>query len=60
MLYKQLKFPTSFGDLGIHEKSLIEALKIAPSIRDRYTILSKFSSDFIIAKFDEFKRRYIK
>jgi len=60
MLYKQLKFPISFNGLGIHEKSFMEALKLAPSIRDRYTILSKFSLDSIIAKFDEFKRRYIK
>jgi len=59
-LYKQLKFPMSFSDLGIDKKNFIEALKIAPSIRDRYTILSKFSLDFITAKFDEFKRRYIR
>jgi len=59
-IYKQLKFPTSLSELKICEKDFAEALRLAPSIRNRYTVLSKFSIDFIISKFNEFKRRYIK
>ncbi len=59
-LYKQFNFPIYFTSLEISEKIFIEALKLAPFIRSRYTILNKLSLDFIIAKFEEFKRRYIK
>lgn len=59
MLYKQIGFPLSFESIGIREKDFTEALKIAPFIRNRYTILSKFSMDYILTKFTEFKRNYL-
>ncbi len=59
-LYKHLKFPISFSELKVCEKKFIEALKLAPFIRNRYTVLNKFSTDLLMSKFYEFKRRYIK
>lgn len=39
--YKKFKFPCDFQSLGIPENTFLEAVKLAPQIRDRYTILNE-------------------
>jgi len=43
-LYGKFEFPKSLRELEISEEVFIEALKLAPKIRDRYTILNKYTS----------------
>ncbi len=40
---KEVEAPTNAKELGIDEKYVIEALKFAPKVRDRYTIFNKFN-----------------
>jgi len=55
-VYRQLKFPISLSDLHIDEEYFIKAIQMAPSIRKRFTILNKFSSESLVLEFKEFKR----
>jgi len=58
-LYKALKFPLSFRELNIEKDDFHNALKLAPYIRDRYTILNKFSTEELSKKFSSFLEEYI-
>jgi len=40
-LYKRLGFPTSFEELGLRREVFLEAVLLAPKLRDRYTILNE-------------------
>jgi len=40
---KDVNAPTNAKELGIDKKYIIEALKFAPNVRDRYTIFNKFN-----------------
>ncbi len=42
-LYHTFKFPTRFTELGISKEVFMEAIKIAPNIRRRFTILNQYS-----------------
>ncbi|WP_167729219.1 iron-containing alcohol dehydrogenase family protein [Thermococcus sp. 9N3] len=44
-LYKKFGFPTRLKELGIRKSVFVEALILAPKIRDRFTILNKISID---------------
>ena len=44
-LYEKFKFPKRLSELKISEEVFIEALILAPKIRNRYTILNKVSVD---------------
>jgi glycerol-1-phosphate dehydrogenase [NAD(P)+] len=51
--YKKIGFPTKFTELGIEKDTFIEAVKLAPKIRDRYTILNEVSEEKVIKAIDE-------
>ncbi|MFA4720630.1 iron-containing alcohol dehydrogenase family protein [Pyrococcus kukulkanii] len=42
-LYQKFKFPRKLKEIGIEENVFVEALILAPKIRNRYTILNKVS-----------------
>lgn len=52
--YKRIEFPTKLKDLGIDEVSFLEALKIAPTIRNRYTILNEFDYEEAVNVFNSY------
>ncbi|AQS57123.1 iron-containing alcohol dehydrogenase family protein [Novibacillus thermophilus] len=41
--YEQLGLPTHFGDLGYTREEMALAIRMAPAMRDRYTVLNEFS-----------------
>lgn len=43
--YKKVGLPTTLEEFGFGKGELAEAIKIAPTIRDRYTLLSKIKLD---------------
>ncbi len=47
-LYDKFGFPTKLNEIGIDEVTFFEALKMAPKIRERYTILNKYDVNKII------------
>ncbi|NJE49411.1 iron-containing alcohol dehydrogenase family protein [Thermococcus sp. 9N3] len=47
-LYEKFKFPKTLKEIGVDRESLREALNIAPTIRDRYTILNKYQPEKIV------------
>jgi glycerol-1-phosphate dehydrogenase [NAD(P)+] len=40
-LFEKFHFPRTFDELGISEESFLKAVKLAPTIRNRYTILNE-------------------
>ncbi len=46
-LYKKFDFPTDLSSIKIDKESFINALKLAPRIRNRYCILNEYSLDSI-------------
>jgi len=60
MVYKNINFPLNFNALKISEEKFIKALKLAPNIRERFTVLNTFQSVEILEKmFKEFKKKYL-
>lgn len=57
--YKSIGFPVTYDSLGLSEQTIKDAIKIAPTIRDRFTILSKYNTESLVQKFDEFKKQYL-
>jgi len=51
--YEKIGFPTKFTELGIEKDTFVEAVKLAPKIRDRYTILNEVSEEKVIKAIDE-------
>jgi len=51
--YKRIGFPIEFSELGIEKETFVEAVKLAPTIRERYTILNEVSKEEIIKAIDE-------
>jgi len=52
-LYEKFEFPRNLNKLGINEDTFINALKLAPKIRNRYTILNKYTQKEITDSFVE-------
>lgn len=49
--YRKVGLPTTLKEFGFGKKELAKAIKVAPTIRDRYTLLSKVKlSDTFINK----------
>ncbi len=55
-LYKGMGFPIAFDKLKFTEQDFKKAFELAPHIRDRYTILNRFSFNNLLKKFEDFKR----
>ncbi len=53
-LYRKMSFPTKPQEIGIHTKTLKKAVRLAPSIRDRYTILNEFDIDELVDEVSDF------
>lgn len=51
--YKRISFPTTFSELGISRETFMKAVQLAPSIRNRYTILNEVGKKEIIKAIDE-------
>jgi glycerol-1-phosphate dehydrogenase [NAD(P)+] len=51
--YKKIGFPVTFSELGISKETFLKAVQLAPSIRDRYTILNEVSEEKIIKAIEE-------
>ena len=49
--YKRLEFPTMIAEIGIPEEAFLEAFKIAPTIRNRYTILNEIPYTEMVSVF---------
>lgn len=49
--YLKIGFPTNIDNIGIDSNAFFEALKIAPSIRNRYTILNEFPYSEVLSIF---------
>ena len=52
--YKFIEFPISIQELNLNKESLLKAIKLAPNIRERYTILNKYSQIEIIQEWKKF------
>jgi len=48
-LYKKFEFPLNFEEIGINREILIKGLKIAPSLRQRFTILDMYDHETILS-----------
>ncbi len=53
-LYAKMSFPTRPQNIGLDKDILVKAVKISPSIRDRYTILNEFEPEILTCKVEEF------
>ena len=51
--YRKVGFPVTFLELGISKETFVEAVKLAPSIRERYTILNEVSKGEIMEAIEE-------
>lgn len=58
--YKTIGFPVTLNSLGLSKRLIRDAIKIAPTIRDRFTILNKYDTNSLLQKFDEFEKYYLK
>ena len=52
--YKKVNFPISFEKLNFSKEKFKEAVLKAPNIRNRYSILNKYSKENILKKLEEF------
>lgn len=51
--YKKIGFPVTFSELGMSKETFVKAVKLAPAIRDRYTILNVVSKEEIVKAIEE-------
>ena len=51
--YRTIGFPTTFEELGISKGIFTRAVKMAPFIRDRYTILNEVEPKYIVKSIQE-------
>ena len=51
-VFKKVSLPTSYRDLGLTKEEILRAIRFAPKIRERYTVLNKM--DLESEKIEEF------
>ena len=59
LLYERLGFPITFRRLGLLEETFQEAVKLAREIRERYTILNRYSAENLESKFRDLKGHFL-